>query len=185
MNAIIIYQGKYGATKQYATWLGEDLELPVQPARIINGDQLERYDTLLIGTSVYIGKLQVRKWLKRNFQFIRNKKIFFFQVAATPPEQIEKRQAYNLEGIPAELLSQCEFYFLPGRMFMAKLSWLDRVLLKMGAKMTKDKDEKKRMLTDYDQVNREHLGEMIAAVNRYFGSNQPVAYVNTGETEYS
>ena len=185
MNAIIIYQGKYGATKQYAIWLGEDLELRVQAARIINGEQLARYDTLLIGSSVYIGKLQVRKWLKRNFQFIRDKKIFFFQVAATPPEETEKRQAYNLNGIPAELMSQCSFYFLPGRMCMAKLSWLDRVLLKMGARATKDKEEKKRMLTDYDDVKREHLAEMIAAVNKYFNSRRPAVAVKTDEAEYT
>ena len=76
MNAIIIYQGKYGATKQYAIWLGEDLELRVQAAKIINGEQLARYDTLLIGSSIYIGKLQARKWLRGIFSLSGIRKYF-------------------------------------------------------------------------------------------------------------
>ena len=29
MKGIIIYKGKYGATAQYAQWLGEELNFPV------------------------------------------------------------------------------------------------------------------------------------------------------------
>ncbi|MEO7982438.1 MAG: flavodoxin domain-containing protein [Bacteroidota bacterium] len=183
MNAIIIYKGKYGATKQYATWLGEELELSVQPTSIINREQLDRYDTFLIGTSVYIGKLQVKKWMKQNQSFLQHKKIFLFQVAATPPEQKDKRQSYNLEGIPPELAGCCECYFLPGKMCMDKLSWRDRVLLKMGARLEKNENEKRRMLTDYDEVKREHLAEIIAGVNEYFGSVRPPIPVKS-EAEY-
>ncbi|MEO6611654.1 MAG: flavodoxin domain-containing protein [Chitinophagaceae bacterium] len=168
MKAIIIYQGKYGATKQYALWLGRELSLPVRNATYISREQLDHYDTLLIGTSVYIGQLQVKKWLKKNLDFIRNKKIILFQVAGTAPEEKEKRQAYNLAGIPAEIMSNCECYFLPGRMILKDLSWKDRFMLKIGARLAKSKDDKKIMLTDYDHVKKENLSEMLKGIRNSF-----------------
>lgn len=167
MKGIIIYKGKYGATQQYAEWFGGELSLPVADSKDIKENELTYYDFLLIGTSVYIGKLQIQKWLKDNFSFIRSKKIFLFQVAATPPEEKEKRQAYNRSGIPSAIINNCEFYFLPGRMMMQKLSWKDRFMLKMGARLTKDPAAKKTMLTDYDDVRKENIGEMLTAVKNY------------------
>lgn len=164
MKAVIIYKGKYGATKQYALWLGHELGLPVRHAPIINGDQLEYYDMLIIGTSVYIGKLQVLSWMKRNLPFLKNKRIIVFQVAGTPPGETEKRQSYNKACIPAEIFPNCEFYFLPGRMIKEKLGWRDRFMLKMGALLIKDPQEKKNMLTDYDEVKKEHLTPLISSL---------------------
>jgi menaquinone-dependent protoporphyrinogen IX oxidase len=164
MKAIIIYQGKYGATKQYAIWLGHELGLPVRHAPIINQHQLEPYDVLVIGSSVYIGKLKIQSWMKYNLPFLKNKKIILFQVAGTPAEEKDKRQAYNIASIPAEILPNCEFYFLPGRMIKQKLGWRDRFMLKMGARLTKDPREKKIMLTDYDDVKKEHLTPLISSL---------------------
>ncbi len=177
MNAVIIYKGKYGATRQYANWLGEELEIEVKPADSISGEQLKSYDVLLIGTSVYIGKLQIKKWIKKNLDFMLGKKIFLFQVAGTPPEQVDKRQVYNLDGIPSELTGKCAFYFLPGRMLKEKLSWWDRFMLRMGARLVKDPNERKTMLTDYDLVKKENLEEMILAVNKHLSSKNLPSYM--------
>ena len=100
MKGIIIYKGKYGATAQYAQWLGEELNLPVLSSE--NSDQvnLREYDLFIIGTSVYIGKLQIAPWLRDNLPFIRNKKIILFLVAGTPPDEKEKLESYIKSGIP-------------------------------------------------------------------------------------
>jgi len=167
MKGIVIYKGKYGATKQYAKSLGGELGLPVEDSKDIKEIELSYYNFLLIGTSVYIGKLQIQKWLKDNIAYLHGKKIFLFQVAATPPEEKEKRQAYNRASIPEEILKNCEFYFLPGRMIMQKLSWKDRFMLKMGARLTKDPKAKKGMLTDFDEVTKDKIFGICAAVKKY------------------
>ena len=168
MKAIIIYKGKYGATKQYATWLGQETGIPARDADIINGDQLDDYDTLLIGSSVYVGRLKIRKWLKRNFLHLINKKILFFQVAAAPPEEKDKRNGYNIASMPKEIFENCDFYFLPGRMIMKKLFWEDRILLRMGAKLAKDPRDKQAMLTDYDHVTKEQIAPLVEAVRKFY-----------------
>ncbi|MGZ8509988.1 MAG: flavodoxin domain-containing protein [Chitinophagaceae bacterium] len=166
MKGIIVYKGKYGATQQYARWLGEELNIPVADADAVDRDTLSNVDFIVIGTSVYIGKLQIRKWLKANLAAVKPKKIFFFQVAATPPDQREKLETYIRSGVPEEIRNQCDFYFYPGKMIFQQLSWQDRFMLKMGAKLTKDPEAKKGMLTDFDLVKRENITGLVNAVRK-------------------
>lgn len=78
MKGIIVYKGRYGATRQYAQWLGAALKIEVWPASKLDADLLAGYDYFLIGSSVYIGKLEIKKWLKKNLPCFSDKKIFLF-----------------------------------------------------------------------------------------------------------
>jgi menaquinone-dependent protoporphyrinogen IX oxidase len=176
MKSIIIYKGKYGATAQYAQWLGEELNIPAYSADHSDDVNLREYDFLIIGTSVYIGKLQIAPWLKANLPFIRNKKIILFLVAGTPPHEKEKLDGYLKSGIPEEIWQNCQPFYLQGKMIMKDLSWKDRFMLKMGARLAKDPRESKRMLTDYNSVKKENICGIIAAVKKYSGAEKvPVA----------
>ena len=166
MKGVIIYKGKYGATQQYAKWISEELGFPVIQAKNIEKNTLNLYDIVVVGTSVYIGKLQISTWLKKNFSFIRDKKIFLYQVAGTPTSEIKKREEFNSKSLPPEILEKCKVYFLAGRQIKNKLSWYDRFMLKMGARLTKDPAEKKLMLADYDHVKKENL-KLILGDIRY------------------
>ena len=173
MKGLVIYKGKYGATKQYAMWIGEELQLPVASADRFHIDELPKYDYFILGSSVYIGKLEIKDWLKKNFNVLQNKKIFFFQVAGSPVEQIEKRQSYNKASLPPSILKKAQFYYLPGRMIMRNLSGWDRFMLKMGAKLTKDPVEKKAMLTDFDHVKKEKVIPIMEGVRTFIEMCEP------------
>jgi menaquinone-dependent protoporphyrinogen IX oxidase len=176
MKSIVIYKGKYGATAQYAQWLGEALNLPIHSADNSDKVNLREYDLFIIGTSVYIGKLQITPWLKANLSSIRNKKIILFLVAGTPAHEKEKLERYVKSGIPEEIWQNCQQFYLPGKMIMKNLSWKDRFLLKMGARLVKDPRESKRMLTDYNSVKKENISGIIAAAKKYSGVEKaPVA----------
>ena len=91
MKGIIIYQGKYGATRQYAEWLGEQTMLPVESAENISGRQLIDFDFFVLGSSVYVGKLTIHKWMEKNLLYLKNKKVFpmktDFCVSEGPPRR--------------------------------------------------------------------------------------------------
>jgi menaquinone-dependent protoporphyrinogen IX oxidase len=173
MKGLVIYKGKYGATKQYAMWIGQQLRLPVASADRFPVDELPNYDYFILGSSVYIGKLEIKEWLKKNLNTLTNKKIFFFQVAGSPAEQIEKRESYNKASLPPAILEKIRFFYLPGRMIMRNLSEWDRFMLKMGAKLTKDPLEKKTMLTDFDHVKKEKILPVIDAIKKFKEVNEP------------
>jgi menaquinone-dependent protoporphyrinogen IX oxidase len=167
MKGLVIYKGRYGATKQYAMWIGQELQLPVASADRFPVSELPKFDYIIIGSSVYIGKLEIKKWMKNNLGVLVNKKIFLFQVAATPVDEKEKRESYNKATIPMEILRKSESFYFPGKMKIKKLSWWDRFMLKMGARMVKNPIEKQKMLTDFNDVKRENIDPLIESVRQF------------------
>lgn len=150
MKGAIVYQGKYGATSEYAHLLSKALNLPVYTAG--NTDrELTAADYILIGSAVYIGKLSIQRWLFRNREWLNGKKLVFFIVCGTPGTDKEKTAKIVADNIPPCLCNN-PVYFLKGRLIIRNLSWTDRLLLKLGARFTKDQAEKRRMLTDFDGV---------------------------------
>jgi len=174
MKGIIVYKGKYGATKQYADWLAQELQLPVISADNIRSTQLNEYDVILIGTSVYFGKLKITAWIKENQSILEGKALFLFLVSGTKPSEKEKLEAYVSSGIPDAIRRRCKIYYLPGRVILAKLSWKDRFLLNMGARLAKSSAGKKNKPVDFDNVKKENLSEMIGAVKQYLVSEEVV-----------
>ncbi|HKH60813.1 MAG TPA: flavodoxin domain-containing protein [Flavitalea sp.] len=174
MKGLIVYSSKYGATRQYAQWIAEELEITVLTSDAATAEDLVKYDFLVVGSSVYMGKLLITEWLKKNISRLQNKKLFLFVVCGTPSSEKEKQQRILDENVPALLRQMSHTFFLPGRLIKKELSWTDRLLVKIGAKMEKDPIRKKAMLEDIDAVKSENLDELIKAIQSFF-SKQVVA----------
>jgi menaquinone-dependent protoporphyrinogen IX oxidase len=167
MNSIVIYSSKYGATRQYAEWIGKALQLSVFEAEETDGREIIQADTVLIGTSVYIGKLRIRKWLKKNATILKNKRIILFVVCGTPAEEKEKWLPYVRQSVPEKLIDKCTVHVLPGRMWFAKASFLDKLLLRLNASTTSDREIKEMMLKGYDKVERKNIQPILEEYHRY------------------
>jgi menaquinone-dependent protoporphyrinogen IX oxidase len=163
MKGVIIYKGKYGATQQYAEWLSKELRLPLLSPENLTASNLRLDDFIIIGSSVYMGRLLLKKWLKKNADILQNKKVFFFIVCGTPPTQNEKLEVVAKNNIPA-ILKHSAIYFFQGKMKSSKLSWMDRFALKMGAMLEKNPVTKKEMLQDFDAVKKENINALVNAV---------------------
>lgn len=169
MKGAIIYKGKYGATKQYAEWLGAEFSLPIIKADDLIKDELERYDFILLGTSIYAGKFQIANWVKRKAKDLIKKKIFLFIVNATEPNDAEKRNKFILDNVPQQIKSCCEIFFLPGRIIHKTLSFGDKLLLKFAGAFEKDPVKKRALNEDINGVKKENLLPLVSAVKNYTG----------------
>ena len=165
MNGIIIYKSKYGATAKYAQWISEALKLPYLETDELDDHDLDKFDLVILGTSVYVGKMLIKKWLKNNLKELGNKKIYLFVVCGTPLEQKEKLNSYVTASVPEEIRNKCDIFFLPGKLKKEELSWPDLFALKMGARLAKSIEVKKAMLTDYNNVKKENLAELMGIIN--------------------
>lgn len=172
MKGAIIYAGKYGATKQYATWLGDELGLPVLEQANAGPEIIARFDYLLIGTSVYAGRTLNKEWLERNEITLKSKKLFFFVVCGTPSSETKKLEQLIEKNIPSQLMQPASVWFLRGRMIIKKLSWKDRMMLKIGAKLESNPEVKKNMMQDFDEVRKENLSTLVKAVMIFARSEQ-------------
>jgi len=170
MKGLIIFKGKYGATRQYAEWLATELALPAFHPDNFRKEKISNCDFVVIGSSVYIGKLQIKNWINQHLPDLSSKKIFLFIVCGTPPDEKEKLESYLQGSVPPEIRKQCQVYFLPGKMVYQHLSWSDKFMLRMGAMLTKEKETKKKMLTDYNSVKKENLDALVNDIKKYAGS---------------
>ena len=167
MKGLVIYKGKYGATRQYAEWISESLGIPAMDGNNVHGKDLAAYNFVVLGSSIYFGKLLLGKWLKKNVSFLHNKKIFIFSVSGTPTDQIQVLQSCIESSVPAQIRGNMEVYFFPGRLNIKKLSLFHYAMLKVGAWLTKDPAVKKRMLTECDDLQQGHTRELERSVARF------------------
>ncbi|QJB37103.1 hypothetical protein HF324_04240 [Chitinophaga oryzae] len=163
-KGIIIYKGKYGATQQYATWLAAALNIQAVTAGQETKQQLAAAGYVVLGTSIYIGKLQLRNWINNHKDQLAGKKLFLYLVAGTPVSETQKLEGYLTANISDDIRLRCQCFFLPGKLEFGKLSLPDRWLLSIGAWLAKRRGEN-IVTADYNHVRPENLTDIINAVN--------------------
>ena len=174
MEGLIIYISKYGSTRQYAYWLANELDIPAVASDQLTDEQLSTAEYLIIGTSVYYGKLRIKKWLKKNEEKISSKKLFLFIVNAAEPGEEKKRSKFVTDSVPDGIRPQCEVFFLPGRLIHKKLSVVDRVMVKIAERSMKDPIKRKAIESDIDEVKPKHLTDLKEAINAFRGRINPL-----------
>ncbi len=167
MKGIIIYKGKYGATRQYAYWLAASLSLPVINADEATPAQLADYELIILGSAVYIGKLAIGKWLEQNLKLLADKKLLLFAVCGMTVDSKDEQQKVIENNLEPAIRQATEVFFLPGRCVVAKLKWKDRLILKMGAWMVKDPVKRAVISQGFDRVDQKKLDELISQSMKY------------------
>ena len=172
MKGIIVYQGKYGATAQYAEWLNQDLDIPVVSSDQCTELDIQDKNLIIMGTSVYVGKLQIGPWVKKNAEVLKGKSLFLFVVSGTPLSETDKLNEYVRNSLPPEIASSCHRFFLPGKLEYKKLSLKDKLVLNMGALLAGSKEKRKQMLTDYNDVSRAQLQQILNEIEIVLSSKK-------------
>jgi len=167
MKGVVIYTSKYGATAQYAKWIGAAVKLPVIKAGDFVSSTQSEYDFVVLGSSVYVGRLFMKKWLRKNRSWLLNKKVFLFVVSGTPLDQKDKLESYISGSLPREAINKTDIHFMPGRLEPKKLSWLDHLIIIMGARLQESSEARNQMLTGYNRVHHEHIMDLVDAVTTF------------------
>lgn len=136
---LILYTTKYGYTERTANRLKAELG---QDVRLVNlmkeqAPALDGCDTVILGGSVYYGKVQkqLTAYISRNLEELKHKKLGLFISAGLPDE--EKKRQELLAAFPAPLREQAVCADILGdEIAFAKLSWLDKLITRtvMGSK---------------------------------------------------
>ncbi|MEZ4993353.1 MAG: flavodoxin domain-containing protein [Saprospiraceae bacterium] len=162
MKAAILFTGWYGSTKQYADWIAEATGYPVYNLDEVQPD-LDNFDLIILGSSIVIGKLTIRKWVKLHWPELRNKELILFTVSGTAPGHPDLHK-YLEASLPVDMIDQMDYIPLRGRLIIKELKWYTRLLLRLGARQEKDPEAKKRMLEGFDFVKRENIEPILELV---------------------
>ena len=158
MNGAIFFSGQYGSTAQYANWIGEVTGLPVFDVKDANADP-SKYEFLILGSSVILYRLTIRRWVKANRAGIENKPTILFTVSGAPPGP--KVDGWVAASFPQALLSRMEHVALQGRLDHSKISWWIKMLLKMGALMNTDPQARREELEGFDHVDKSSIAPIL------------------------
>ena len=86
MRPVVVYQSKYGSTKQYAQWLAEALSCRLYEAEKMNAENLAEYDTVIYGGGIYAGAINGIEMLKKSCRFLCDKNIILFTCGIADPK---------------------------------------------------------------------------------------------------
>lgn len=170
-RGVIMYRSKYGTTRLYAEWLADALKLEIKNLDEIDNEALRALDYVIIGSSVYIGRMLISGWIKKHEAALMRKKLFLFVVCGTPISDTEKQEAIIWANIPPPLVEKGTIFFMPGRIMMDKLSWLDRTLIRWRARFEKNPLNRNIMLGNIDNVAEKHLQVMIRTIKAFRNHN--------------
>lgn len=139
MNTLIVYATKHGCAEKCAGMLAQKLggKIEVQNLKNMNALNLSQYDSIIIGGSIYAGRIQkeVSEFCIKNMEALKNKRLGLFICGM-------QKEAYEAElnaAFPKELLENSIVKdFLGGEFIFKKASFLERMVIKMITKSNKD-----------------------------------------------
>lgn len=161
MKTLIVYATKYGCTKKCAEILKSflDGEVEILSAKSYKID-LTQYDVILIGGSVYMGKIrkEIIQFYKSNKKQLMNKKLGVFVCCYTP----NGTEGFLETICPNEILEHA-FYVtcVGGEMNYEKMNYLYRKMFQLLKKI----DDFNKVFSD-PVINKEEIRRLADIVNK-------------------
>jgi len=151
MNTLIVYATKYGCAQKCAMELSKELKHNVELINLKEKSNvdLSKYDRIIIGGSVYIGRIQkeVTDFISNNLEELLKKEIGLFICGMQEGEMLAKEIGDNF---PAELISKAKSVKNFGGEFnFSKMNFMEKVIVKKISKVTSDKSDIK-----HDNIKR-------------------------------
>jgi menaquinone-dependent protoporphyrinogen IX oxidase len=148
MKSIILYRSQYGSTKQYASWIQEELSSEGVSSQCDSFDNLGKYDmrdydVVLVGEGVYAGNFKTPKNLIPIMEKYPEKRYIFFIVGIADMENQENRtKLYNdLAKAMGPAIEKTKVFFLRGALDYSKLNFKHGAMMWMLVKYLKRKPE--------------------------------------------
>ncbi|MGE7616186.1 flavodoxin domain-containing protein [Paenibacillus sp. NPDC101420] len=133
MKTIIIYTSKYGCTEKAAYLLKNQLDDETEVVNLMHAKEptLERYDTVILGGSIYFGKIQkqMTEFTSKYQNELAKKRVGLFICAGAKGEQaIQELKS----SFPEKLYNQSITKEVFGdEIYEEKMTVLDRVVLRV------------------------------------------------------
>jgi menaquinone-dependent protoporphyrinogen oxidase len=143
MNTLIVYASKYGCTEKCAKLIKQELNDPADLINLKNINMkdinLSKYDKVIIGGPIYIGKIQkkVTQFCSKHLNKLVEKRIGLFICGMVEGESINTELNANF---PPELLKIAEVKeYLGGEFLLDKMNFMDKMIVKKVSKVTSNK----------------------------------------------
>lgn len=177
MKTIVIYKSKYGSTKQYAEWIGEELNCEVKDAKRVKADDLKDYETIIYGGGLYAEVISGASLITKNFDKLCGKKLIVFSTGITP---LDCRDYYDKlvieKNFRPHMLEKIKVFNFLGKMVLDELSLPHKTAIKALKKLMSSKEnptEMEKLLielcdADGDFTDKNAINELVCYAKKFF-----------------
>lgn len=142
-KTIVLYESKYGSTRQYATWIAEALSCPVLERKKFRPSDFSSYEIILYGGGLYAGGISGISLITKNQSLLSDKKLILFTCGlADPanPENVSQIRQAMAKAIAPEILQSAAVFHFRGGIDYTRLSLLHRTMMSIMRKMLLKKE---------------------------------------------
>ena len=194
-RTIVLYTSKYGAAETYARWIAEALGCQAVSLDKFSKKELQGYDAVIYGGGVQAGGVrgleQFTKWIKGDLKLRQmakrgtiseaeaagsgafDRQYYIFAVGISLDSEENRLQLRDI-NFDKDWLRELPCFFLPGAFDPAKLTGVDKAIIKVATKMFQDKPEAQAAAEDMqvlryfetgcDLIDRTRTTALIEAV---------------------
>ena len=194
-RTIVLYTSKYGAAETYARWIAEALGCQAVSLDKFSKKELQGYDAVIYGGGVQAGGVrgleQFTKWIKGDLKLRQmakrgtiseaeaagsgafDRQYYIFAVGISLDSEENRLQLRDI-NFDKNWLRELPCFFLPGAFDPAKLTGVDKAIIKVATKMFQDKPEAQAAAEDMqvlryfetgcDLIDRTRTTALIEAV---------------------
>lgn len=164
----VIYDSKYGSSKQYATWIAQSLNADLMMKKQVNLHLLSKYEIIVYGGGIYDNKLSGINLLTENIYYLKEKPVAIFACGLSE-HCIDNVK--EIESISKEV-DMLKLFSFKGAMDFEKLDFIDKIKMKFIYKKLSKKeslnDEEKALLethnTSTNLIDKNSINELVSYV---------------------
>lgn len=177
MKPLIVYYSKTGFTQRYALWLAQALQADLVSLEKLTSSQLKQRETIIFGSYVHAGRLNKLSSFLKQFVSSPSSRLYLFGVGASPVENemVENLLLNHKKDFESFSIDTPNMFYFSGGINYEKMGKVDHFLMKMFAKMMKNKAKKsefplewaEKLQNSYDVSDRTLLEPLIESVNKH------------------
>ena len=152
LKILILYRTKYGSTEQYARWIAEEIRADLVKIEDFDTARFDLYSTIIIGSPTYMGKIQTKDFLEKNWDALKTKPVFLFNTGLFPKESPESKKSFEM--IPAHIRDRIEYIKLPGQIDRKKLKFTEKMIARIVKTDISDKFSKDQIVPIVDWAKK-------------------------------
>lgn len=172
MKTLVLYKTGSGFTKKYAEWIAEELSSDIFDVSVFDAKKLSDYDNIIYGGSLHASGILGIKFITKNFDKLKGKKVVVFATGASPVREQVINQVTD-KNFTQDQQKQIKFFYLRGGFDFNKLKFFDKVIMTLFKWVIQRKKEltpdEKGMLEAYnkpmDFTRKEDIEQIVSYIN--------------------
>jgi len=174
VKTLVIYSSKYGSTKKYAEWIAEELDGELSDLNKINQNDLNNYSTIILGISLYPGRVKNLSLLEKSYEILKDKNLIIYTCGIADVNDIKnvnniKKRIKKI--IPENIFEKIKIFYLRGSLDYKKMGFKHRIMMwvrknEVIRKGLDKKDNDAKLLVEtygkaMDFINKESINGII------------------------